>query len=392
MSRPVWESTQLPSSVSQAHFLTRRRLLTDVRSRGPSSAGSLPNMSGPTSFKTNVNRQKTKRWVEAKTYAYDGDDWGEADDYDEDRALPAPSQPAPSQPGSRPTGLRQRGQSAGVAMSSEMPTQGAGSALANGIPRLPEGTPQTALNDVRPPELPLKDERSMPPNQGKMLPERHEGLAMHPPKPPSIEDSASPFPGAARELPPLEVNTGTTEAHPLPKLKDPLSTLPGSMPQDPQPASNLPNFGGDGQPSALRDNPSMFDIPLRSHSRESSLPALDRSATFPGPEGTASGGPVNAFPPRKDSLTHTTPQTHETLTTSPHPGTERFATSPLDMIVRLRRVAGNERRVIHSSIVRLFDLPISTSGSRRNGFGNDVFRVQRSAVRSRSTVGEQKST
>ncbi|KAL8720090.1 MAG: hypothetical protein Q9225_002997 [Loekoesia sp. 1 TL-2023] len=67
----------------------------------PSSAGGQP-----PSFKTNVNRAKTKRWVEAKSYSYDGDDWGDIDEYDEyggyDEPLPPP----------RPTGLRQRGQSA----------------------------------------------------------------------------------------------------------------------------------------------------------------------------------------------------------------------------------------------------------------------------------------
>ena len=35
----------------------------------------------PPSFKTNVNRAKTKKWVEAKQVSYGGDDW---DDYDED--------------------------------------------------------------------------------------------------------------------------------------------------------------------------------------------------------------------------------------------------------------------------------------------------------------------
>ena len=62
----------------------------------------------PTSFKTNVNRAKTKRWVEAKSYTYDGDDWGEADEYDEyggyDDEPPTPP---------KPTGYRQQGQSAG---------------------------------------------------------------------------------------------------------------------------------------------------------------------------------------------------------------------------------------------------------------------------------------
>ena len=62
----------------------------------------------PTSFKTNVNRAKTKRWVEAKSYTYDGDDWGDVDDYDEYGGYDEP--PPPIQ--ARPTGLRQRGQSA----------------------------------------------------------------------------------------------------------------------------------------------------------------------------------------------------------------------------------------------------------------------------------------
>jgi hypothetical protein len=36
-----------------------------------------------TSFKTNVNRSKTRKWAEAKNYSYDGDDWGGYDPYDE---------------------------------------------------------------------------------------------------------------------------------------------------------------------------------------------------------------------------------------------------------------------------------------------------------------------
>ena len=67
----------------------------------PPSAGGQP-----PSFKTNVNRAKTKRWVEAKSYSYDGDDWGEVDDYDEYGGYDEPPPP------SRPTGLRQQGQSA----------------------------------------------------------------------------------------------------------------------------------------------------------------------------------------------------------------------------------------------------------------------------------------
>lgn len=60
----------------------------------------------PTSFRTNVNRAKTKRWVEAKSYSYDGGDWGEVDDFDEYGGYDEPQNPP------KPTGLRQRGQSA----------------------------------------------------------------------------------------------------------------------------------------------------------------------------------------------------------------------------------------------------------------------------------------
>ncbi|KAF7136900.1 hypothetical protein CNMCM5793_006515 [Aspergillus hiratsukae] len=43
----------------------------------------------PISFRTNVNRAKTKRWVEAKKYSYDGNDWGE-DEYEEYDDEPPP--------------------------------------------------------------------------------------------------------------------------------------------------------------------------------------------------------------------------------------------------------------------------------------------------------------
>lgn len=64
----------------------------------------------PSTFNTNVNRAKTKKWVEAKSYSYDGDDWGDADDYDEYGGY---DEPEPEQvPVAKPTGFRQRGQSA----------------------------------------------------------------------------------------------------------------------------------------------------------------------------------------------------------------------------------------------------------------------------------------
>ncbi|KAJ5162265.1 hypothetical protein N7492_007657 [Penicillium capsulatum] len=46
--------------------------------------------SNPISFRPNVNRAKTKRWVEAKQYSYDGGDWGDEDDEEEEEEEPAP--------------------------------------------------------------------------------------------------------------------------------------------------------------------------------------------------------------------------------------------------------------------------------------------------------------
>lgn len=64
----------------------------------------------PVSFKTDINRKKTKKWVAAKSYSYDGDDWGDDDDDEEEedeveevpsipntsRFAPAAQQPAPN--------------------------------------------------------------------------------------------------------------------------------------------------------------------------------------------------------------------------------------------------------------------------------------------------------
>lgn len=77
--------------------------------QGPSNPATPSSVGGqPTSYKTNVNRAKTKRWVEAPSYSYDGDDWGEVDDCDEYGGYDEPSEP--SEP-PRATGFRQRGQS-----------------------------------------------------------------------------------------------------------------------------------------------------------------------------------------------------------------------------------------------------------------------------------------
>lgn len=57
---------------------------------------------GSSAYKTNVNRQKTRKWIEARVQSYDGDDWGnEYDDEEPDDELDPPKHSdahAPSQP------------------------------------------------------------------------------------------------------------------------------------------------------------------------------------------------------------------------------------------------------------------------------------------------------
>ncbi|KAK0661458.1 putative serine-rich protein [Lasiodiplodia hormozganensis] len=82
----------------------------------------------PVSFKTNINRNKTRKWVQAKAFSYDGDDWG---DYDEDDEYGVAAHA--SQNPQAPTGLRQRGQSidkTGASRSFTEPVQAPASAQA----------------------------------------------------------------------------------------------------------------------------------------------------------------------------------------------------------------------------------------------------------------------
>ncbi|KAK2810321.1 hypothetical protein FQN50_003052 [Emmonsiellopsis sp. PD_5] len=92
------------SGYQPTHGPGGRLTATIIGDRGSSlSPGSAQFASGqPPSFKTNVNRQKTKRWVNAKSYSYDGDEWGDSEDDEiEDSAPPPPSQPTPAIPSNR---------------------------------------------------------------------------------------------------------------------------------------------------------------------------------------------------------------------------------------------------------------------------------------------------
>ncbi|KID82666.1 hypothetical protein MGU_10001 [Metarhizium guizhouense ARSEF 977] len=60
---------------------------------------------GSSAYQVNVNRTKTKKWVEAKVQSYDGDDWG-ADEYDDEESEEDVPQPW-SKPSARAAGTRE---------------------------------------------------------------------------------------------------------------------------------------------------------------------------------------------------------------------------------------------------------------------------------------------
>ncbi|KAG0650242.1 hypothetical protein D0Z07_3126 [Hyphodiscus hymeniophilus] len=70
---------------------------TFEKEHSPLSPSAASGSNTPISYKANVNRNKTRKWADAKPVDYD--DWGEDDEYD----LPPP-------PVLKPTGLRQQGQ------------------------------------------------------------------------------------------------------------------------------------------------------------------------------------------------------------------------------------------------------------------------------------------
>ncbi|KAK2590271.1 hypothetical protein QQS21_012052 [Conoideocrella luteorostrata] len=62
---------------------------------------------GGNAYQVNVNRTKTKKWVDAKVQSYDGDDWGADESEEESEPVPAPpmSQPPVHATGSRGSSL-----------------------------------------------------------------------------------------------------------------------------------------------------------------------------------------------------------------------------------------------------------------------------------------------
>ncbi|KAF2104674.1 hypothetical protein NA57DRAFT_51487 [Rhizodiscina lignyota] len=254
---------------------SRSPLLTSSHSdRKPQS----PFTSGqPPSFKTNVNRAKTKKWVEAKAYSYEGDDWGDYDEDDEYGVETPPPQPQ------KATGLRQRGQS----------VEGQASASGGRSFTNPVGMPTQNLN--RSNSFEKGDERRTfsagtqpPPGYGE-FPQMSSPTAQYGPPPGA--------PGRA----PLQVQTDVQPR----QRGDSVATS----------SSRYPSAGGFAQ-SAASEVPSSIDYTNRRDFSPSAMPAPLQSRTpQPGTPQDSADTPQARFPPRKSSLSQPNSPTSPTRAT-----------------------------------------------------------------------------
>ena len=190
-----------------------------------------PSSGPPPSFKTNVNRAKTKRWVEAKSYSYDGDDWGEADEYDEYGNYDDAPQHT-SQPPDRSTGLRQQGQSA---------VSGAPGHLQHGRNNsFDEGEERRQFSTGAPP--PLQQQQQQQQQEDDRFHSRP-GQLPHGNFPPSYTNADGRFPPA--QVYPEHISTGQRPPYGSP------STLSQGLDGPPGPSLNQqgrPSFDGQSGP------------------------------------------------------------------------------------------------------------------------------------------------
>ncbi|OCK77943.1 hypothetical protein K432DRAFT_384250 [Lepidopterella palustris CBS 459.81] len=285
----------------------------------------------PPSFKTNVNRAKTKRWVEAKSYAYDGDDWGEYDEYDEYGA--DEPEPAPPSKQTAPTGFRQKGQSASESGRNFTDPQTAGLPLVPRKNSFDAGDERRAFSSVLP-------------------------------QPSSTAGSKSPiYPASSASAFTIPAGAATVPAPSLQQLihQNPGDTGPNIPNQQPQTA---PPQSGVRQPSVAQSDTS--DTPQ--HRRDfspSALPPPLHTRVSPAP-GSASASPASTqFPARKSSLSQLSPsdqgdppfaQPAPSNTTSPPPRerTPSNSTKPLpfirpaDIYKRVQEEQEKERQSVDS--------------------------------------------
>ncbi|KAE9362632.1 hypothetical protein N431DRAFT_391583 [Stipitochalara longipes BDJ] len=244
------------------------------------------------SYAANVNRQKTKKWAEAKPANYGGDDWGDDDDYDYD--------PAPA-PVAKPTGLRQQGQALQNPAKPDSPSFD-GKKYGD-LPALPAaGSSHNRSNSFDPED----EKRNFSSNTVRQ------------PSPPTTQSPSNPpatrfsqitgVPGArSTSGPPLQISTqSATKPTGLRKSSQVVSPVSGSPHPDILSAGRV-NTGEDSpagkssivSPTSDTRTPSSDYQARRDYSPSAVVPPL--TTRSPAPQ-SATDSPTTRFPPRKSSM------------------------------------------------------------------------------------------
>ncbi|KAI9835407.1 MAG: hypothetical protein M1819_002325 [Sarea resinae] len=214
---------------------------------------------------------KTKRWVEAKSYSYDGDDWGEVDDYDEYGVDDEPS-PPPQQP----TGVRHQGQT--VAATSTHPSHPPIKGRANSFDRGDESRAFSASEPhPRAASPPQPEHRQGPSTRFSQM-----GVAGAGPRPLQIRTESPVQPQQQYPPSPNAVNYRGVSYSPT-------SRQPGSRSQ-----------------SMNSNTPSADDFQNRRDFSPSAVPQPLSSRASPAPQ-TRGESPSGRYPPRKSSLSQMNP-------------------------------------------------------------------------------------
>ncbi|KAJ0316685.1 hypothetical protein COL5a_011460 [Colletotrichum fioriniae] len=217
------------------------------------------------SYKTNVKRTKTKKWVEAKTQNYDGDDWG--NDFEDEADDPVPVPPL------KPTGYRQAGQSTNTALPSHQPPAPSAPQPAEPVPSMRPAQP--TVNEARPTSS-HRPTAGLPPLQ--------------------IQNSAKP-------MPPVVQQPVVDDVKPPPTVSEPASmaAAPERAPQEP--LVSPPPPASAGLPSRMSPAPAPAPVPAPfagrpEYPRGTPSPPVGSRRTSPAPAQTQAA----RFPPRKSSM------------------------------------------------------------------------------------------
>ncbi|KAH6715743.1 hypothetical protein BKA61DRAFT_419100, partial [Leptodontidium sp. MPI-SDFR-AT-0119] len=239
------------------------------------------------SYQTNVNRQKTKKWTEAKPVDYGGDDWGDDDDYN----LPPP-------PIAKSTGLRQPGQ--GLAGSSKAESPVVDSSRKYGdLPPLPGASnsrPRANSFDADDEKRDFSSSSSQPPPTSNAPATRFSQI------------TGAVTPRNPSGPPALSISTQQPAQPPLVGLRNPsqVSPVAGSpIPDVLMPGPGRVNTGESSITSPLSDirTPSTSsDFHARRDFSPSAVPPPLTTRASPGPQSATDATPSQRFPARKSSL------------------------------------------------------------------------------------------